>query len=49
MAPIPAEAPAEEKKIIRVALMTFVTEERSYHHLSLKSKDRKSNLVECSY
>lgn len=45
MAPVPAEAPADpptEKKTPRIALMTFVTEERSYHHLSLKSKDRES-------
>ena len=44
MSPMPAEAPAEvpaERKMPRVALMTFVTEERSYHHLSLKNKDRK--------
>lgn len=41
MAPVPAEAPAKQKTP-RIALMTFVTEERSYHHLSLKSKDRKS-------
>lgn len=40
MSPIPAEAPAE-KKTPRIAIMTFVTEERSYHHLSLKSKDRE--------
>jgi len=44
VSPIPAEAPAENKTP-RIALMTFVTEERSYHHLSLKSKDRKSNRV----
>lgn len=46
MSPMPAEAPAEvpaERKMPRVALMTFVTEERSYHHLSLKNKDRKLN------
>lgn len=42
MAPIAADAPAEQQKKPRVALMTFVTEERSYHHLSLKSKDRES-------
>ena len=44
MSPMPAEAPAEaaaERKMPRIALMTFVTEERSYHHLSLKNKDRK--------
>ncbi|KAF9699437.1 hypothetical protein EKO04_002394 [Ascochyta lentis] len=42
MSPVPAEAPAEappEQRMPRIALMTFVTEERSYHHLSLKSKD----------
>jgi mannan polymerase II complex MNN10 subunit len=46
MAPVPAEAPAErpaEKKTPRIAVVTFVTEERSYHHISLKSKDRSSN------
>lgn len=42
MSPVPAEAPIENKTP-RIALMTFVTEERSYHHLSLKSKDRKLN------
>ncbi|KAJ4296187.1 hypothetical protein N0V90_006231 [Kalmusia sp. IMI 367209] len=30
---------APEKKPLRVALVTFVTEERSYIHISLKSKD----------
>lgn len=40
MSPVPAEAPPERKPL-RIALMTFVTEERSYHHLSLKSKDRE--------
>ena len=46
MSPMPAEAPADaaaERKKPRIALMTFVTEERSYHHLSLKNKDRKLN------
>ena len=42
MSPVPAEA-LPEKKPPRIALMTFVTEERSYHHLSLKSKDRRSD------
>jgi mannan polymerase II complex MNN10 subunit len=44
--PAPAQPP-NDKKTPRVALMTFVTEERSYHHLSLKSKDRRPtyNLV----
>ncbi|KAJ4345366.1 uncharacterized protein N0V89_011496 [Didymosphaeria variabile] len=32
-------APASPKKPLRVALVTFVTEERSYLHISLKSKD----------
>lgn len=32
------------KKPLRVALMTFVTEQRSYLHLSLKNKDRKFSL-----
>jgi mannan polymerase II complex MNN10 subunit len=48
MAPVPAEAPDErpaEKKTPRIAIMTFVTEERSYHHISLKSKDRKSSRI----
>lgn len=40
MSPVPPEA-APEQKTPRIALMTFVTEERSYHHLALKSKDRK--------
>jgi mannan polymerase II complex MNN10 subunit len=30
-----------EKRTPRIALMTFVTEQRSYLHLSLKNKDRK--------
>jgi mannan polymerase II complex MNN10 subunit len=41
-------APAEEKsnapvgdKPPRIAVMTFVTEQRSYLHLSLKNHDRK--------
>jgi mannan polymerase II complex MNN10 subunit len=34
--PIPGE-----KKAPRIALMTFVTEQRSYLHLSLKNKARK--------
>lgn len=42
--PLPAAAkkPATTtaKKPMRVALVTFVTEERSYLHISLKSKDR---------
>lgn len=32
----------EERKPLRVAIMTFVTEQRSYLHLSLKNKDRKN-------
>jgi hypothetical protein len=43
-APTPAQkndnAPPE-KKAPRIAIMTFVAEERSYHHLSLKNKDRE--------
>jgi mannan polymerase II complex MNN10 subunit len=31
----------EQKRTPRIALMTFVTEQRSYLHLSLKNKDRK--------
>lgn len=31
----------EPKRAPRIALMTFVTEQRSYLHLSLKNKDRK--------
>ena len=48
-APPPAPAPvepeqkphAEEQKPPRLALITFVTEQRSYLHLSLKNKDRE--------
>ena len=40
MSPVPVEAHLEPKPL-RIALVTFVTEERSYHHLSLKNKDRK--------
>ena len=46
MAPVPADAPveqADENKTPRIAVVTFVTEERSYHHISLKSKDRESD------
>jgi hypothetical protein len=42
-APTPAEkndAPPE-KKAPRIAIMTFVAEERSYHHISLQNKDRE--------
>jgi mannan polymerase II complex MNN10 subunit len=41
--PPPPPPPAEpaEKKPLRIALMTFVTEQRSYLYLSLKNKDRK--------
>lgn len=36
-----AKKPApSSKKPLRIALVTFVTEERSYLHISLKSKDR---------
>ena len=30
-----------EKKAPRIAIMTFVTDQRSYLHISLKNKDRK--------
>jgi len=43
--PVPVEGGPVENKTPRIALMTFVTEERSYHHLSLKSKDRKSTEI----
>lgn len=42
-APVPAEqhdAPPENKAP-RIAIMTFVAEERSYHHISLQNKDRE--------
>lgn len=47
--PPPAPAPVEpeqkpheeEQKPPRLAVITFVTEQRSYLHLSLKNKDRK--------
>jgi mannan polymerase II complex MNN10 subunit len=47
-APVEAEPKAheEEKKPLRVAVVTFVTDQRSYLHLSLKNKDRKRSLVE---
>jgi mannan polymerase II complex MNN10 subunit len=45
--PPPAPAPVEQKpaedKPPRIAVMTFVTDQRSYLHLSLKNHDRKSN------
>jgi mannan polymerase II complex MNN10 subunit len=37
-------APPSAKRPLRVALVTFVTEERSYLHISLKSKDRTWHL-----
>ena len=42
-APIePEQKPhVEEKKPLRLALVTFVTEQRSYLYLSLRNKDRK--------
>jgi mannan polymerase II complex MNN10 subunit len=36
----PGPAPPE-KKAPRIAVVTFVTEERSYLHLALKSKNRE--------
>jgi hypothetical protein len=33
---------------LRIAVVTFVTDQRSYLHLSLKNKDRKSSLAESS-
>lgn len=33
--------PGEDKQAPRIAVMTFVTDQRSYLHLSLKNKDRK--------
>ena len=51
-APPPVEAEQkpheEEKKPLRIAVVTFVTDQRSYLHLSLKNKDRKSSLAESS-
>ena len=51
-APPPVEAEQkpheEEKKPLRIAIVTFVTDQRSYLHLSLKNKDRKSSLAESS-
>jgi mannan polymerase II complex MNN10 subunit len=35
------QAEGEERHAPRIALMTFVTEQRSYLHQSLKNKDRK--------
>ena len=37
----PPRPPPPEKKVPRIALVTFVTEERSYLHLALKSKNRE--------
>jgi mannan polymerase II complex MNN10 subunit len=37
----PVPALSLEKKAPRIALVTFVTEERSYLHLALKSKNRE--------
>lgn len=45
MSAVPAEGGPVENRTPRIALMTFVTEERSYHHLSLKSKDRRSRRI----
>lgn len=45
---VPADPPPKEPskpKAPRVAVVTFVTEERSYHHISLKNKDRKWALM----
>jgi mannan polymerase II complex MNN10 subunit len=43
--PPPPPAPAEEKPVEdkppRIAVMTFVTDQRSYLHTSLKNHDRK--------
>lgn len=39
--PAQPRPPPPEKKAPRIALVTFVTEERSYLHLALKSKNRK--------
>jgi hypothetical protein len=39
--PLGSQVIPGEKKAPRIALMTFVTEQRSYLHLSLKNKDRK--------
>jgi hypothetical protein len=39
--PQPVRPPPPEKKTPRIALVTFVTEERSYLHLALKSKNRE--------
>lgn len=47
MSPVLAEVPVAQKEP-RIALVTFVTEERSYHHLSLKNKDRKSTGIKLS-
>jgi mannan polymerase II complex MNN10 subunit len=37
----PSPGPSSERKAPRIALVTFVTEERSYLHLALKSKNRE--------
>lgn len=35
------ENASPEKKAAHIAIMTFVTDERSYNHISLKNKDRE--------
>jgi mannan polymerase II complex MNN10 subunit len=41
-APPPEAPPPEPPKPTRIAVVTFITDEKSYIHLSLKNKDRES-------
>jgi len=48
--PPPPPPPAKgDNRPSRIAVVTFVTDQRSYLHLSLKNKDRKPSLVEKSH
>jgi mannan polymerase II complex MNN10 subunit len=40
---LPKVDPTTGTQVPRIALVTFITDEKSYIHLSLKNKDRKSH------